>query len=124
MKFLATISNAFAIAAIVLLNFVVFAGHASAVSTASHETHGGSHYSTTQSPACIALCTTATLKDEREVKLTDEEQDDEPVPPKSLPFYATLSGYLVPKKLANGYTQNQLVLRPPDLVKLYSNYRF
>jgi hypothetical protein len=124
MKYLAAIRNIFTVAAIVLLNPIFIAGHASAASTMTPEISGGSHHSTSQSPGCITLCTTATLKDEEQTKLPYEEQDDEPFPAKSLPFYALNDGNFIPKKLTSSYVQKQLVLRPPDLVKLYSNYRF
>lgn len=123
MKYLAAIRNILTVAAIVLLNPIFTAGHASAASTMTHDMSGGSH-STSQSPACISLCTTATLKDEEETKVSFEEQDDEPFPAKSLPFYALNNDNFTPKKLTSSYVQKQLVFRPPDLVKLYSNYRF
>lgn len=124
MKLLATIRSTLTIVAILMFSSIAFAGHASAMSTTSHEKCNGSHHNTNQSPSCIALCTTATLKDEKEIKLTYEENDNDPAPPKSLPFYALNSSNFTPKKLASSYIHNQLILRPPDLVKLYSNYRF
>lgn len=124
MKFLAAIRNTLAVAAIILLNSIFIAGHISAASATSHEMSGGYHHTTSQSPSCISLCTTATLKDEDETKLAVDEQDDEPFPAKILPYYTLNSDNFIPKKLASSYVQNQLVLRPPDLVKLYSNFRF
>lgn len=123
MKFLVAIRSIFTIAAIVLVNSIGFTGHVSAASTTSHETHGDSHHSVSKNASCIALCTTATLKDE-EVKPALEEQDDEPLPPDDVPYYALSGSNFASKDLTNGYAQSQSVFRPPDLVKLYSNYRF
>jgi hypothetical protein len=124
MKFLAAIRNTLTVAAIVLLNPLFIAGHASATSTMTHEVSGGSHHSTGQSPACISRCSTVTLKSEEKTKLSFKEQDDESFSAKSLPFYVLNDRNCIPEKLASSYIQKQLVFRPPDLVKLYSNYRF
>lgn len=122
MKFLVTIRTLFTIVAIVLLNSIGFTGHASAASMTSHETHASSHHNASKNASCIALCTTATLKDE-EVKPVLEEQDDEPLSPDDAPYYALLGSSFASKDLANSYVQNQSVFRPPDLVKLYANFR-
>mgnify|MGYP000959761252 FL=1 len=124
MKYLAAIRNVLVLAAIVLLNPIAIAGHASANST-MHNAHSGSNRSTgSKSPACISLCATATLKDEEETKSVIEERDDEPQPPYYQLYRNLDSDRFIPKKLASSYVQKHLVFRPPDLVKLYSNYRF
>ncbi len=125
MKYLAIIRNVLILAAIVLLNPVAIAGHASASSTMPHDMHSGSHRSANSlSPSCISVCTTATLKDNEETKLVTDKQDDEPVPHNVLPYYAHFGSNFIPKKLLSSYVQKHLIFRPPDLVKLYSNYRF
>jgi hypothetical protein len=124
MKFLAAIKSILAVSAIVLLNPIFIAGHASAANAISHEMTGNSAHSTSQSPSCVTLCTTATLKDEEEAKLSFEAQDDEPFPAKNLPYYTLNSDSFIPRKLASSYVNDHLLFRPPDLVKLYSNFRF
>lgn len=123
MKYLVAFRNILVLAAIVLLNPLAIVGHASATST-MHDNHSGSHRSTSsQSPACISLCTTATLKDDEETKLVYKEQDDEPQPPYYQSSRTFNGDFLIPKKLTSSYVRNNPVFRPPDLVKLYSNYR-
>lgn len=123
MKFLVAIRNIFTIAAIVLLNSIGFTGHASAMTMVPHETHGDSHHSASKNASCISLCTTVTLKDKEEVRPAFEEQDDEPLPPDGAPYYVLGVGNVASKDLVNGHIQNQFVFRPPDLIRLYSNFR-
>jgi len=124
MKYLAAIKSTLTVAAVILLNPIFIAGHVSAASAPSHEMSDGPHHSIGQSPSCISLCATATLKNEDETDIALKEQDDEPFPAKNLPYRTLKSDNFIPKKLASSYVQNQLVLRPPDLVILYSNFRF
>ena len=124
MKCLADLRSIIIAAAIVLLHPAFIAGHISAASTITHKMPGSSHHSKSQSSVCISLCTTATLKDEEETKLSFEEQDDELFPAKNPPFFSLNDDNFIPKKLTSSYLQKQLVFRPPDLVKLYSNYQF
>lgn len=65
--------------------------------------------------------TTAVLKEEQ--KLPEKDEDD-PEPPQQDPPYAQFTRYAEPEKLSLAYAAGANLLRPPDLVKLYGNYRF
>lgn len=83
-----------------------------------------SHETSRTNSSCSSPCanTPVVLKEQ---KLIDEKQDDEPEPPEPAPYYMQSdAGFASPKKLANGHLAGVRVLRPPDLVKLYANFRF
>ena len=84
MKYLAAIKNSLALVAIVLVNSIGFAGHASAMSNMSHETTGMNHQSG-DAASCASLCRTAALNSESTSsrQLEDDKDDDDtalPIP--------------------------------------------
>jgi len=84
MRFLKTVKNAAILVAVLLLNSLSFAGHASAMNTMSHEMSGMNH-SSNSSSSCATLCRTAVVnKEEYVINLDENEDDDEP----TVPFYA------------------------------------
>jgi hypothetical protein len=52
----------------------------------------------------------------------EEKQDKEPVA-KEEPYYTQFFQFEVPRKLTSQYIYGASILRPPDLVILYANYR-
>lgn len=52
----------------------------------------------------------------------EREKDDDPAPLPALPYF-TQSTVRPPKKLSTKYLDADILLRPPDLVILYSNIR-
>lgn len=73
---------------------------------------------------CAAPCanSVANMPEKRKPVIRDEEQD--PEPPEQTPYYAQHFQFPEPQKPANNYAFSGVLLRPPDLVKLYSNFRF
>ena len=122
-KLLATARNILMLGAIIAFILFGITGHALAMKTESHETHSGSRHNTNQSSSCVALCTTTTLKNEETVRLKDEENDDDLAPSRNLSPYILNGVYFIPKKISDGYQQGTRALKPPDLVKLFSNFR-
>jgi hypothetical protein len=55
-------------------------------------------------------------------RLLENEQDDEPDPRTGIPYFALLT-IASPRKLTNKYLSGVPLLRPPDLVTLYANFR-
>lgn len=73
-------------------------------------------------PLCPGVCANNLARTE-ETKQTQAE-DTEPEPDSAVPWYAALVTVLpAPKKLGNLYTTAATLLRPPDLVTLYANFR-
>lgn len=72
---------------------------------------------------CQGPCanTPAALNDQAKIDI--KEQDDEPEPPQAEPYYAQ-QRVLGPEKSLHSYGFSTRRLRPPDLVKLYANFRF
>ena len=70
---------------------------------------------------CVPPSSVAVLKEEEQ--LPDYEQDDEPEPPEQMPFYAQFQSFPEPSKPVNIHTGSSILI-PPDLVKLYGNFRF
>lgn len=83
--------------------------------------HSMSGPTTNAKNCCNSSSTTAVLKEEEQ--LPAYEQDDEPEPPEQTPFYAGLQFFPEPQQPASTYTGSSM-FRPPDLVKLYANFRF
>ena len=75
MKLLAAIKNALVLLAVVLLNSISFAGHASAMNTMSHDMSGMKHGSSDAS-SCATLCRTAVINKEDNIVNDDENEDD------------------------------------------------
>lgn len=74
--------------------------------------------------SCSSPCGNApvVLKDEQKAPVKD--RDDEPEPPEQTPYIANIQRFAEPQKPANNYLLSRLVVTPPDLVKLYANFRF
>lgn len=89
----------------------------------SSHTAGMDHSTTAQSQNCPVGCTnTRTTAIKPSDQNPEEEKDEDPAPPQE-PYYVRFLAFVVPKKLnAVAYTAN--LARPPDLIKLYANYRF
>lgn len=104
--------------------FVTSVGHVGAEPMPAHDMASGTHKSKSRSPACADVCSPATLKGEKDELLNSEDQDDEPLPFASQSYYALSARFVIPKKPSNNNSERYLVARPPDLIKLYSNYRF
>jgi hypothetical protein len=76
-----------------------------------------------QSVTCSGPCTTtAIFKPEENLFLQEDDQD--PEPPETTPAYILTSAYQEPIRPSGVYIFGAALLRPPDLVKLYSNFRF
>lgn len=119
MKYLAAIKNALVLVAIVLINSVGFAGHASAMNTMSHEMTGMSHQSG-DATTCATLCRTAVLNNEStDPKQSENEDDDDlvafPIPVQTQSW--ELSGNLVKQRL---YASN---VKPPPKIPIYILYQ-
>ena len=73
--------------------------------------------------SCNSPCGNAAvvLKDEQKTPVRDEDQD--PEPPEQLFQYAQNVPFPEPKKPVASLIFGSLI-RPPDLVKLYANFRF
>lgn len=69
---------------------------------------------------CVSSSSVAVINKE---ELSFDEQDDEPEPPEQMPFYARFQVFTEPSPPAVVYSGSK-VPRPPDLVKLYANFRF
>lgn len=73
---------------------------------------------------CTGPCanTPITLKGGQQIP--EGTQDDEPEPPPQIP-YADVQFYQLPepKKPYNAYAFGADIFRPPDLIKLYANFR-
>lgn len=83
--------------------------------------HDMSGPSSSAKNCCGSSSSVATLKEEE--NLPFYEQDDEPEPPQ-VPYFTEFNVFTVPRKLASSYLGGERVLRPPDLVILYANFRF
>lgn len=76
MKLLATIKNVLVLVAIVLLNSIGTAGHASAMGNMSHEMSGMNHGSS-DTTSCATLCRTAVLnKEDTNINREDDDEDE------------------------------------------------
>lgn len=104
----------FAIAASLLVSVFVFASPAHALTTMSM---GPTNYCSSN---CMSQHTT-TVKSSDETRL--EEQDQEPEPPsEAAPYYANFENIYLSHQ-ASHLSVNSLTFRPPDLTKLYVNFR-
>lgn len=72
------------------------------------------------SNCCVPSSSVAVINKEEQLF---DEQDDEPEPPEQMPFYARFQVFTEPSPPAVVYSGSK-VPRPPDLVKLYANFRF
>ena len=70
---------------------------------------------------CSSPSSVAVLKEEE--NLPFNEQDDEPEPPEQTPYYSQIQTFPEPEKPDSNYMSGSRLLRPPDLVKLYSNFQ-
>ncbi len=78
-KLSAAIKNILVLLAVVLFSSISMAGHASAMSSMSHDTSGMKHGSS-DATSCATLCRTAVINKEDNVINNDESEDDtEPV---------------------------------------------
>lgn len=105
------------LAGLLLMGVLIPLPTAHAMSTARD--HGGM-------PSVPRCCPTppapAVLKD-REGTLA-EDKDESPEPSPQTPFYAQFYSFTEPLVPSENYIGGSRTMRPPDLVKLYSNYRF
>lgn len=117
MKYLAIIRNVLILAAIVLLNPVAIAGHASASSTMPHDMGGMSHNSSDTS-SCSTLCRTAIVnREENAVRNDENEDDDEP----GLPFYVLDNNRVSDSKTLKQELYSD-ALKPPPKIPVYILY--
>ncbi len=118
MKILATIGNVLAIVAIVLLNSIGIASHASAIATASHDMGAMSH-SYEDTGSCATLCRTALVnQNTNNINRPDNEDDeDDPI----VAFYAASQSWLLSDK-----TEKQRLyadaIKPPPKIPVYILY--
>ena len=86
----------------------------------SHAAAAMDHSTTPQSQNCCTNTQTTVIRPSNQHP--EEEKDEDPAPPQE-PYYVQFLTFAAPKKLeAAAYTASSA--RPPDLVKLYANYRF
>ncbi len=71
---------------------------------------------------CATLCITSSAKRDDPAKHVEEEQDDKSA--SQQPYYVQFASFATPKKLTPYGMHDARLLRPPDLVTLYANYRF
>jgi hypothetical protein len=117
MKILAAIKNVFALVAIVLLNSIGTAGHASAMSTMSHEMSGMNH-SSSDASSCATLCRTAVLnKEDTNINREDDEDDDK----LATVLYAQSQTLLTDYKSVTQRLYADTV-KPPPKVPIYIRY--
>ncbi len=113
MKLIRILRSTALLLAIVLLNSVSLASHASAMPVMSHEMGGMSHGSS-DSTSCATLCRSAVFNQEETINSRTDEEDDEPV----VPFYVQnqvgyFSDTLVSQKL---YADS---VKPPPKIPIY-----
>lgn len=72
---------------------------------------------------CTGPCGSATIVLKDKQKAPAEDQEDEPEPPQTPPYYQS-SVYAVPSKLASSYLGGEPITWSPELVILYANFRF
>mgnify|MGYP007022260223 CR=1 FL=1 len=73
---------------------------------------------------CLSLCTSRLNSPDALLNIREEEKDQEPKPRPSEQYYvqfATLAS--ADEHIGNDYLLEYLSWRPPDLFKLYANYR-
>lgn len=77
----------------------------------------------TTTQQCTSTCSNSQMPAQA-ADSQDKVKDAEPDPDKTIPWYMALIRPLAPKKLGDQYAARARLIRPPDLVKLYVNFRF
>jgi len=78
---------------------------------------------TNTSGLCPGACGNSASVAKDVQKSPDRKQEKDPEPPEQLPLYAQNTQFPEPQKPASNLIYGSLI-RPPDLVKLYANFRF
>jgi hypothetical protein len=116
-KLMTAPKNALVLLAVLLLNSFSFAGHASAMSTVSHEMSGMNH-SSSDTSSCSTLCRAAIINREKGVTNGEENEDDDKF---VLPFYVQGSGWLSDSKTLKQKLYADSI-KPPPKIPIYILY--
>lgn len=118
MNLLAAIKNLFSLLAVIMLGSISFSGHASAMTSMSHEMNGMQHESS-EVVNCPTLCRTA-IVDKKE-HLVDADQDNEEDTKPIIPFYVKDRSLQTDKKTISQqlYTME---IKPPPKVPIHILY--
>lgn len=103
-----------------LFSTLGLAGHASAMPMGIH---GSMEHKTVSSVNCAAICLSATSDKRQEIPPHDNEED-EPELSRGAPYHGEFDPFAEPEKLPRTSVHDETILRPPDLVKLFANFRF
>lgn len=93
--------------------------HASAMPAGMH---GSMEHKTVTSVNCATVCLSAPSGKEREVPAYNED-DDEPEPRRGVPHLVEFDPFAEPEKQPRTSTHDETILKPPDLVTLFANFR-
>lgn len=117
MKLVASIKNLLILLAVLLLNSISFAGHASATTTLSHEM-GGMNHKVSDNTSCATQCRTAVVnRDENSIKESENEDDDKP----TMPFYVYNQQFCTDSK-SNSQQLYAAGVKPPPKIPIYILY--
>lgn len=112
------LKNALVLLAVLLLNSFSFAGHASAMSTVSHEMSGMNH-SSSDTSSCSTLCQQRSSRPKKKgVTNGEENEDDDKF---VLPFYVQGSGWLSDSKTLKQKLYADSI-KPPPKIPIYILY--
>ena len=73
---------------------------------------------------CAGSSASSTEVLKKEQQIPDKDEDEDPKPPEQDSYYVQFYQFSEPEKPGNAYTLGAGIFRPPDLVKLYANFRF
>ena len=116
MKYLKILKNAALLLAILLLNSVSLASHASAMPVMAHDMAGMNH-KTSDNTSCATQCRSAVLNQEEAINSRNDEEDDEPI----VPFYAQSQTWLISDTELSQRLYADSV-KPPPKIPIYILY--
>jgi hypothetical protein len=118
LKLITAIKNTFALLAVIMLTSISFSGHASAMTSMSHEMSGMQHGSS-DVINCATLCRTA-IVDKKEY-LVDSDKDNEDDTKPIIPFYVHGQSLHTDKKTFSQQLYG-VEIKPPPKIPIYILY--